>query len=161
MSAVEKLASYQDEMLQEVQHVQSLMEKTPSGQRMMESSIAMAGTAAMNSLMALIGDQSIREEERMLLAQYMGEMLKRDAAKGMLMFAEYLKSVAANPQYAARREYYLSIGYAAQDVHNTPEYQEYIVAYAEFERDTTPEAAAARKATEDMQEKMRKWAQED
>ncbi len=159
MSAVEKLAEYQDEMMQEVQRVQDLMAQSPTGQRMMETSIAMAGTEAMNNLMALIGDQSIREEERMLLAQYMGEMLKRDAARGMLMFSEYLKSVAANPQYAARREYYLSVGDAAQAVHNTPEYQAYIVAYAQFERDTTPQAAAARKATEEMQEKMKKWAE--
>src|SRR4051812_7839983 len=113
MSAVENLANYEEEMMQEVQHVQELMAKSPSGQKMMESSVIMAGTVEMNDLMVLIGDPSIREEERMLLAQYMGEMLKRDPMRGMLMYSEYLKTIAANPQYATRKDYYLAVSDAA------------------------------------------------
>ncbi len=159
MSAVEKLASYEDEMMQEVQLVQELMAKSATGQKMMEASIGMAGTQQMNELMVLIGDPSIREEERMLLAQYMGEMLKRDPSQGMVMYADYLKTVAANPQYASRKDYYLLVSAAATAVDKTQEYQDYIIAYKEFEEDKSPEAQAAREATEAMQAKMRQWAE--
>lgn len=159
MSAVEKLSAHQDEMMQEVQKVQELMAKSATGQKMMQASVAMAGTKEMNDLMALIGDPGVSEEERMLLAQYMGEMLKRDPKNGMLAYSAYLKSVAANPDYASRKDYYISVGGAAEAVNDTKEYQEYIVAYNEFETDTSEEAKAARQATEEMQLKMRQWAE--
>lgn len=159
MSAVEKLSAHQDEMMQEVQKVQELMAKSATGQKMMQSSVAMAGTQAMNDLMALIGDPGISEEERMLLAQYMGEMLKRDPKNGMVMYSEYLKSVAANPDYASRKDYYTAVSNAALAVNSTQEYQDYIVAYNEFENDSSEEAKAAREATEEMQAKMRQWAE--
>jgi hypothetical protein len=159
MSAVENLASHEDDMMQEVQKVQELMAKSESGQKMMEASVAMAGTQEMNDLMVLIGNPEVSEEERMLLAQYMGEMLKRDAKKGMLMYSEYLKSVAANPDYAERKDYYLSVSDAAIAVDATESYQEYIVAYQKFEEDASEEAKSAREATETMQSKMREWAE--
>ncbi len=159
MSAVEKIAAHQDDMMKEVQLVQELMSKTPTGQKMMATSVAMAGTQEMNDLMTLIGDPAIREEERMLLAQYMGEMLKRDPKNGMQLYAQYLKSVAENPQYADRKDFYLAMSDTALAVNGTAEYQEYIIAYGEFESDKSVEAKAAREATEAMQAKMREWAE--
>ncbi len=158
MSA-EKMANYEQDMMQEVQKVQELMAKSESGQKMMEASVNMAATEAMSALMSLIGDPNVLEEERMLLAQYMGEMLKRDPMRGMTLYAGYLKDVAANPQFAAKRDYYLAVSDAAIAVDATSEYQLYIAAYKTFEADASPEAAEAREATEVMQGKMRQWAE--
>lgn len=158
MSA-EKMANYEQDMMQEVQRVQELMAKSETGQKMMEASVNMAATDSMSALMSLIGDPKVLEEERMLLAQYMGEMLKRDPMRGMALYAQYLKEVANQPQFAGKRDYYLAVSDAALAVNETTEYQEYIVAYRVFEEDTAPEAADAREATEVMQSKMRKWAE--
>lgn len=159
MSAVEKLANHEDEMMKEIQHVQELMAKSLTGQEMMDRSIDMAGTDQMTALMVLIGDPNVSEKERMLLAQYMGEMLKRDPVEGMIMYSDYLKSTAENPQYAARRDYYLSLSDAALAVHESSAYQAYIIAYKEFENDKSAAAQEAREATEAMQAKMRQWAE--
>ena len=86
MSVVEKLAGHEDDMMKEIQNVQDLMAKSAIGKKMMEESVAMASTAEMNALMVLLGNPDVSEQERMLLAQYMGEMLKRDPVNGMVMF---------------------------------------------------------------------------
>lgn len=158
MSA-EKMISYEEDMMKEVQNVQNLMAKSVTGQKMMEASVAMAGTEPMGTLMALISDPEILEEERMLLAQYMGEMLKRDPIRGMGLYAEYLKEVAENPQFSSKRDYYLAVSDAAYAVSETAEYKEYVESYRDFENDNSPEATNARQATETMQGKMRQWAE--
>jgi hypothetical protein len=126
---------------------------------MLEKSAQMAASEEMNALMAILGNEGISEEERLTLSQYMGEIMKSDITNGMAMFAEYLKSTAEKPEFASRTDYYLELAKAAQDVNNTKVYQEYIVSYKAFEEDKSPEADAARKATEEMQAQMRKWAE--
>ncbi len=160
MSAAKQIYNYEQEMMHEVQNVQELMSRSPTGRVMMEASIRMAGTEDMKQLMVLIGDPRVHEDERMLLAQYMGEMLKRDPLRGMKLYADYLRNVAGKPEYAAKRDYYLAISDAAMDVDATIEYREYIESYRKFEVDKSPEAVAARQATEVMQDKMKAWAEE-
>jgi len=159
MSIVEKLAAHQDEMMQAVQNVQELVGRTKSGAKMLEVSADMAGSEEMTNLMATFGNQDVAEEERATLAQYMSDMMKRDLSNGMLMFAEYLKNAAKKPEFVSRADYYLSLADAAVNVNSAEIYQEYLTAYREFEEDKSPEAVAARKATEEMQEKMRGWAE--
>lgn len=158
MSAAKEY-NYEEEMMHEVHRVQELMAKSPTGQAMMEASMRMSSTDEMNRLMVLVGDPRVNEEERMLLAQYMADMLKRDPIRGMKLYAKYLKEVAEQPKYKSRRDYYLAVSEAALVVNNTAEYKEYIDSYKKFEDDHSPEAIAARQATEEMQERMREWAE--
>lgn len=159
MSIADNLARRNNEVEQEVAQMQAAMMRSGTGVAMLQKSQAMANSEQMMQLMAMIGEPSIPEKERMTLAQYMGEMLKRDPIQGLEKYAQYLEGVAADPRYAKRKEYYLSVGAAARAVGKTPVYQEYITAYNAFEADMSEEAKAARDATQRMQEKMRAWAE--
>jgi hypothetical protein len=139
--------------------MQELMVKSATGITMLEASQAMATSDEMMGLMELIGNPEIPEAERMTLAQYMGDMLKKDAANGLYQYANYMETVANDPVYAIRKDYYLSIANASKAVNDTEIYKDYIVAYNAFENDNTPEAQAARIATEEMQKKMKQWAE--
>ena len=158
MSVVNKLTEHQDELMQEVLNVQDLMDKSATGASMLAASVSVAQTDEMKHLMALLGSPDVDEEERILLSQYMGEMLKRDAANGMGNFADYLRQTAKNPKYAAHAGYYLEIADAAHAVGSSALYGKYIAAYNEFEIDASPEALAAKQASADMQQKMQQWA---
>ena len=158
MSVVENIAEHSNDIETEVQKMQELMMKSETGSKMLEASQEMAMSEEMIGLMEIIGDPEIPEEERMVLAEYMGEALKHDPVTGLDQYADYLDGVAADPAYAARKDYYMTISQAARSVNATEVYQKYIVAYTEFEDDKSPEAEAARKATEEMQKKMQQWA---
>lgn len=157
-SVADNVSKRQEELVEEVERVQKSMSRSPSGRRMVYASQQMAASSEMIELMALIGDPSVTEAERTLLAQYMGEMLKADPENGLVNFSKYLDGVAADPVYAVRKDYYLAVSQASLNLHGTEIYQDYIAAYQDFESDNSPQARAARKATEDMQEKMRSWA---
>lgn len=158
MSVVDNIASHNDELEREVANMQDLMAKTQTGIVMLEKSQEMAMSEEMMELMAMIGDPEYPEEERMTLAQYMGDMLQQDPENGLLSYAQYLEGVLKDPQYESRTEYYSSIAEAAKALNDATVYKEYIEAFTAFEADKSAEAEAARIATKEMQEKMRKWA---
>lgn len=159
MSLVENIANHAEDIEAQVQRMQELMMKSQSGMKMLQASQEMATSDEMMGLMEIIGNPEISEEERMLLAQYMGEMLKQDPENGLEEYAKYLEGVSSDPQYKKRRDYYLSIAGASRAVNETEVYRSYIQAYNVFESDSSPEAKAAREATEEMQRKMKEWAQ--
>lgn len=158
MSVVENIAEHSNDIEAEVQKMQNLMMKCKTGVKMLETSQEMAMSDEMMLLMEIIGDPEIPEAERMKLAEYMGEALKVDPVTGLEQYAVYLEGVAADPAYAVRKEYYQTIASASVAVSETEVYKKYIKAYTEFENDNSPEAKAARKATEEMQRKMKEWA---
>ncbi len=158
-SVVERMASHSDDIQTEVARMQDLMSKSDTGLRMLQTSQEMAMSDEMMGLMEVIGNPDIPEDERMTLAQYMGDMLKHDPENGLFAYADYLENVAADPAYAVRKDYYLTIAGASRAVNATDVYKDYIVAYNAFENDNSPEAAAARQATEEMQRKMKQWAE--
>ncbi|MCE3233048.1 MAG: hypothetical protein K0R98_1305 [Rickettsiaceae bacterium] len=159
MSVVENMNNHATDIQAEIARMQELMVKSATGITMLEASQAMATSDEMMGLMELIGNPEIPEAERMTLAQYMGDMLKKDAANGLYQYANYMETVANDPVYAIRKDYYLSIANASKAVNDTEIYKDYIVAYNAFENDNTPEAQAARIATEEMQKKMKQWAE--
>ncbi len=158
MSVVENIASHSDDLEAEVANMQDLMAKTTTGVKMLEKSQEMAMSEEMMGLMAMIGDPEYPEEERMTLAQYMGDMLQGDPENGLEAYAEYLEGVLTDPQYESRKEYYGGIATAARELNKAIVYKEYIVAYTAFEADESEDAKAARMATRQMQEKMKQWA---
>ena len=158
-SVSENIANHSNDIEAEVMRMQELMAKSKTGIKMLEQSQQMAMSEEMMGLMEKIGDPQIPEDERMTLARYMGEMLQDDPVDGLEDFAQYLEEVLQDPQYASRSEYYTSIAASARAVNATEVYKEYIKAYQIFENDPTPEAKAARVATEEMQEKMKAWAE--
>jgi hypothetical protein len=159
VSVVENMASHSVDIEAEVTRMQQLMSKSQTGVRMLQTSQEMAMSDEMMGLMEIIGNPDVPEDERMKLAQYMGEMLKMDPANGLYEYANYLEGVANEPAYAVRKDYYNSIAEASRAVNDTQVYKDYIVAYTEFENDNSPEAQAARVATEEMQRKMKQWAE--
>lgn len=159
MSIIENMSSHTEDIHAEVARMQDLMSKSETGVRMLQTSQEMATSEEMMGLMEIIGNPDIPEDERMQLAQYMGEMLKVDPANGLYEYADYLEGVAAEPDYAIRKDYYLSIADRSRKVNSTQVYMDYIEAYKSFENDQSPEAKAARAATEEMQKKMQMWAQ--
>jgi hypothetical protein len=159
MSVVENISNHASDIEAEVMRMQELMSKSPTGLKMLQASQEMATSDEMMGLMEIIGNPKVPEDERMKLAQYMGEMLKQDPANGLYQYAKYMETVANNPVYAVRKDYYLSIANAAVAVNDTVVYKDYITAYNEFENDNSPEASAARVATEEMQQKMKQWAE--
>jgi hypothetical protein len=158
-SVVERMASHSKDIQAEVARMQELMMKSATGMEMLQTSQAMAMSDEMMGLMEIIGNPDIPEDERMTLAQYMGDMLKHDPENGLFLYAEYLEGVAADPLYIVRKDYYLTIAGASRAVNSTEVYKHYIIAYNAFENDNSPEAKAARAATEEMQKKMKKWAE--
>jgi hypothetical protein len=159
MSVVENMSNHSNDIQAEVMHMQELMSKSDTGIKMLQTSQEMAMSEEMMALMEIIGNPDVPEDERMKLAQYMGEMLKLDPANGLYEYAKYLEGVANDAAYAVRKDYYLSIASASRAVNDTETYKDYIVAYNEFENDNSPEAKAARVATEEMQRKMKQWAE--
>jgi len=158
MSVVENVANHADELESEVANMNELMGKCPTGMQMLQTSQSMATSEEMMGLMETIGNPEIPEKERMQLAEYMGEMLKRDPENGLVQYAEYLEGVVKDPKYAKRIEYYGKIAELSRSVNATDTYKEYIKAYNAFEADQSAEAKAARDATAKMQEKMKQWA---
>ncbi|MCE3233050.1 MAG: hypothetical protein K0R98_1307 [Rickettsiaceae bacterium] len=159
MSVVENMNNHAADIQAEIGRMQELMVKSATGMQMLETSQAMATSNEMMGLMEIIGNPDIPEAERMTLAQYMGDMLKKDPANGLFEYSKYMETVANNPAYSVRRDYYLSIADASKAVNDTQVYKDYIVAYNAFENDNSPEAKAARIATEEMQRKMKQWAE--
>ncbi len=159
MSLVDNIANHANDIEAQVLKMQELMTKSQTGKKMLESSQEMATSDEMMLLMEIIGNPDVSEQERMLLAQYMGEMLKQDPENGLEEYAKYLEGVVQDPTYSKRKDYYLSIADAARAVNETEVYRKYIKSYSAFENDNSPEAKAAREATEEMQRKMKEWAQ--
>jgi len=158
MSVAENMAEHNAEIEQDVAKMQELMSKTETGMKMLEKSQEMAMSDEMMELMSMIGDPEYPEDERMTLAQYMGDMLQDDPENGLAAYAEYLEGVLKDPQYESRNDYYKAIADAARELSGTEIYKEYIKAYNEFEADDSEDAKAAREATRAMQEKMQQFA---
>jgi hypothetical protein len=159
MSIVENMAKHSDDIEAEVKNMQDKMAQCETGTRMLQASQEMAMSDEMMGLMEIIGDPDIPEKERVTLAQYMGEMMKDNPANGLEKFAKYLEGVAADPRYAKRKDYYITVANASRGVSNSKVYKDYIVVYNEFENDDSPEAQAAREATEQMQKRMKQWSE--
>ena len=159
MSIVENMAKHSDDIEAEVKNMQEKMALCESGVKMLNASQEMAMSDEMMGLMEIIGDPEVPEKERVILAQYMGEMMKDDPTQGLEKYAQYLEGVAQDPKYAARKDYYITVAKASREVNNSQVYKDYIVVYNEFENDDSPEAAEARKATEQMQNKMKQWSE--
>lgn len=159
MSIVENMAKHSDDIEAEVKNMQEKMALCETGTKMLQASQEMAMSEEMMSLMEKIGDPDIPETERVTLAQYMGDMMKDDPVNGLEKYAKYLEKIAQDPKYAVRKDYYIVIANASRAVGNTQVYKDYIEIYNEFEKDDSPEAKAAREATEQMQLKMKQWSE--
>lgn len=159
MSIVENMAKHSEDIESEVKNMQDKMALCETGTKMLTASQEMAMSEEMMGLMEVIGDPDIPEKERVTLAQCMGEMMKDDPSDGLEKYAQYLEGVAKDPKYAARKDYYITVANASRNVNNSQVYKDYIVVYNEFENDDSPEAQAAREATEQMQKKMKQWSE--
>lgn len=159
MSVVENIAKYSDDVEAEINNVHEKMAMCETGKRMMEASQVMAMSEEMMGLMEKIGEPEIPEQERIALAKCMGEMLKDNPINGLASYAKYLELLAQEPEHANRKGYYLTVADSAMAVNNTKVYKDYIEVYNEFEKDNSPQAQAARQATQAMQMKMKQWSE--
>lgn len=160
-SASENIARHQEDIAQETQKMMEVLQNSESGSRMMEASSAMASSDEMQNLMEVISDPEVTEDEHFLMGQYLGQMLQSDAENGLKNYANYVESVAANPDYAVRKDYYSSIGKAALELDATDAFKNYVELYKAFESDDSVEAEAARAAMQAMQEKVKAWSEEE
>lgn len=158
MSAVENISNHGDELQSTIENMQSLMAKSETGAKMLESSQQMGSSDEMMKLMELVGEPSIPESERMKLSEYMGQLMQKDPANGLNIFAKYLEGLANHPDYEVRKEYYNEIADSARKLNATDIYHKYIADYKIFDQDDSQEAQLAKKAMNDMQEKMKQWA---
>lgn len=157
MSISEKVAAHQDEIMEMSVNIQDLMSKSTSGSAMMESSQKMAMSTEMQALMQTIDNPAASEQDKFLMGKYMGQLLQKDPENGLVSYANYLDSVANDPSYQDRKEYFLSIKKAAVALNNTNIFREYVKLYQAFEADKSQDAAEARKAMEQMSKKMQEW----
>tara|TARA_B100001564_G_scaffold336844_1_gene327354 strand:- start:320 stop:823 length:504 start_codon:yes stop_codon:yes gene_type:complete len=157
----EKMEEHQEDIAKESEKVQELMTQTSTGSDLMESSTVMASSDEMQDLMGAIDDPQANEQDKFLMGKYMGQMLQTDPANGLMNYANYLRDVAANPDYADRKVYFSSIAEAAVKLHKSTVFQDYVVKYNAFEADESPEAEQTRRAMEEMSEKMRQWIEGD
>lgn len=151
MSAVENFTNNQEKIQAEVIRMQEAIALCDTGADMLEHSQFLAASDEMEALMYIIGDENIPEKERIMLAKYMGDALKYKPTDGLQDYATYLEESAENPDYAARKDYYESLAYAARALHKSDIFQEYIKTYEAFQSDDCEEAVEARKITEEVQ----------
>ncbi len=161
MSIAQRMEEHQEEIAKISQNVQELMAKCPSGVELMESSANMAISPEMQNLMQVIDNPNIGDRDKYLMGKYMGQMLQDDQETGLVNYANYLKNVAADPNYADRSSYFIAIADAALKLNESPSFRTYVSKYHQFEKDTSEEAQATRKAMEHMSLKMREWVDEE
>ncbi len=161
MSISERMEEHQDDIARISQNVQDLMAKTTSGASLMEASANMAMSDQMQNLMRAIDNPEASERDKFLMGKYMGEMLQEDQENGLINYADYLESVANDPAYADRKDYFKTIATAALQLNDSEAFKIYVQQYAAFETDTSKEAEDTRRAMEEMSQKMREWVDED
>ena len=161
MNIDETIKNSQEVMAQHTQNIQDAMAKSESGQALLDSSQAMAQSEEMVALMNYIEKEGASEEEKFLMGKYMGQMLQDDPDKGLLNYADYLKGVAEDKNYAARSSYYDNVAKLAIALHESESYRKYVSLYSAFEEDTSDEANEARAAMNQMSEDMRNATEQD
>lgn len=157
MVALEKLDAHIDEIDQDLLSINELMIKSDTGFYAYTATENWNDTLEMGILHDLLEEESVPESERTLLGQYMIEMLQRNPASGMKLFADYLNTIVADPKYASLKEYHQELSEAAMDVYNTQEYSDYAVLYQDFLNDNSAESVAAKDAMKALNDKMQKW----
>jgi len=148
----------QQELAQAMQYMQETMLRCATGQKVMAASDAMMQTGKMYELMQVMEDLNVPEQIRMLMGQYMGQMMNQDPENGLLGFADYLQNISNDPQQAPLKDYYLRIRTAALALSSENEYKDYIIACRAFDQDKTPDAETARKAGVELQMKIQKMS---
>jgi hypothetical protein len=159
-SAAENIALHQEDIAQETQKMMDVLQKSEAGIKMMEASSQMASSGEMQGLMGVISDPEVTEDEHFLMGQYLGQMLQADPENGLKNYSQYADSVANNPDYEMRKEYYSAIADASLALDTTNEFKQYVETYKAFDADQSPEAQAARDAMQAMQEKVKMWSEE-
>lgn len=143
-----------DELSLAMQKVQEAMMVSETGKRVIEASDAMMQKGTMVNLMQVMENTSVPEQTRMLLGQYMGQMMNQDPANGLSKFATYLQKISEDPQQAPLKDYYLDIKENALKLHNEAEYKVYVEACKVFDEDNSAEAETARAAGAELQGKI-------
>jgi hypothetical protein len=157
LDKMDKIEPHLDEMQADTENIQKLMAQSESGRYAVKASLIWMGSQPMFDLMNNFEDNTVPGEERALLIEYMNDIISKDPARGMQLFANYLQTLIADPKYKNLKTYHQKVADNAIAVSKSQEYKDYMVLYEDFQNDNSPEAVAAINAMEAMQQKMQAW----
>ena len=100
MSQMENLSKHQEDIAKETDRMMAVVNGSESGQKMMESSSAMAGSNEMQSLMQVISSPDVSEQDQFNMGQYMGQFLQANPDEDYkIVKIDFMKTTLSSTNY--------------------------------------------------------------